>query len=240
MSQLEEQLESIPGYDIAIDTYTEWAGDRFNSTNPFEDDERNKRVLNRQKNTEKERRVWRQIQKTAWVHDKCFLGSCGLGLDCGVGLVPVAVFFLPGLGAILTYVIHARLISLAQNQLYLPGKLVAKLQTNILIDFLISLPPVVGALLAWVNGCLTRNAGMLYVYLDSLGEKRLQGQAAVYMGPSHGKQMVGPIFLPEPGSAGGNLNIKSETKSATKAWKKLAKRGPESPLVVGIQESGVR
>lgn len=246
MSQLEDQLESIPGYGIAMDKYNDWAGEKFNNTNPFEDEEGNKRVLHSQKTTEKERRVWKKVQKSAWVHDKCFLGSCGVGMDCGLGLVPVAVFFLPGLGPLIMYVIHARLISMAQNELYLPGKLVAKLQTNILVDFLISLPPLIGAFLAWLNGCLTRNAGMLYVYLDRLAEKRAAGQAATYVGPLNAQNNRGV----QPGDFGNteDRQVRQEqsaqeparTHAMQTANGIFKKKEPQKRVVVGPQQSGVR
>lgn len=236
MSQIQEQLEGLPGYDLVMDKYNEWAGDKFNNTNPFEDKHGNRRVLNSPLNTEKERHVWKHVQKLAWIHDKCFLGSCGVGLDAGIGLVPVAVFFLPALGPILTYVIHARLISLAQNELYLPAKLVAKLQANIFLDFLISLPPVIGAFLAWLNGCLTRNAGILYVYMTTLAEKRANGQAAMYVGPVRGQNRgVQPKHVLETQN-----QIQNSDELKLVKWPRFGKSQPQSKVVVSSQESGLR
>lgn len=182
MAQLQQQLEIIPGYDIAMDKFNEYAGDHFNGLNPFEDENGKKRKLTRATHTDQEQQLWLRVQKLAWVHDKCFLGSCGVGLDCGIGLVPLAVFFLPGLGPILTYVIHARLITVAHNELVLPQKLVARLQGNILVDFLISLPPLIGSFFSWMNGCLTKNAGLIYAYMEKVGEKRSTGAVATYVG----------------------------------------------------------
>ncbi|QBM88202.1 protein of unknown function DUF4112 [Metschnikowia aff. pulcherrima] len=237
MSQLEEQLENIPGYDLAMDKYNDIMGEKFNNTDPFEDEDGNGRVLDVTKTTEKERKVWKRIQKLAWVHDKCFLGSCGVGMDCGIGLVPLAVFFLPGIGAIITYVIHARVISIAQNELYLPAKLVAKLQANILMDFLISLPPVIGAFLSWLNGCLTRNAGMIYVYLAKIGEKRAAGQAPVYIGPLTQERSAQNPVAQSHVLQGQNLQSVAETDKSLKLFKKTQ---PESKVIVGTQLSGVR
>ncbi|GEQ68663.1 hypothetical protein JCM33374_g2331 [Metschnikowia sp. JCM 33374] len=250
MSQLQQQLESIPGFDLGLDVFNEIVGEHFNTKNPFEDKHGNKRVLDSHKNTEKERRVWKRVQKRAWVHDKCFVGPCGIGLDCsccfcvdlGIGLVPLAVFFLPGIGPLVTYVIHARLIAIAQNELYLPAKLVAKLQSNILLDLLISLPPLVGAFLAWLNACSTRNAALIYTYLAKLGEKRTRGQAATYMGPL---QRRGPS---EPGvwppqmvySPGENPAPPPKSGRRNERGKGFGKKQPESKVVVGGQQSGFR
>lgn len=228
MSQIQEQLESVPGYDIAMDKFNDFAGDHFNGTNPFEDEHGNKRQLGPH-STAGEKRVWRQIQKAAWAHDRCFLGLCAVGLDCGLGWVPLAVFFFPGLGPIITYVIHARLIALAHEEMHLPGKLEAKLQGNILIDFLISLPPILGAFLSWLNACLTRNAGILYVYMEKVGAQRGAGQLPVYLGPKGPGAGAEKAQMP-PGDVGAGSSSKADFA-----------RGRNPGLAdVGVQQLGFR
>ncbi|KAJ8138863.1 hypothetical protein OY671_007924, partial [Metschnikowia pulcherrima] len=51
MSQLEEQLENIPGYDLAMDKYNDIMGEKFNNTDPFEDEDGNRRILDVTKTT---------------------------------------------------------------------------------------------------------------------------------------------------------------------------------------------
>lgn len=46
MAQIQEQLENIPGYDIAMDKFNEVAGEKFNTMDPFEDENGKRRKLN--------------------------------------------------------------------------------------------------------------------------------------------------------------------------------------------------
>lgn len=223
MSQFQEQLENVPGYGFVMDKYNDFAGEKFNTTNPFEDEDGNKRKLSPQSHTHSENRAWRRVQKLAWSHDKCFLGLCGVGLDCGIGLVPLAVFLLPGLGPIAMYVVHARLINIAQDDVRLPTSLVAKMQTNILVDFLISLPPVIGAYLLWLNGCLTRNAGMFYVYLEKMAKEREEGGVPQYEGTRSAP-------LQQPLYAGTRREINYEK----------GQKDRKENIQVGAQQSGIR
>lgn len=229
MAQIQDQLESIPGYDFAMDKYNEYAEKHFNNTNPFEDKDGNKRKLSSATYTEAERRAWSRVQKLAWNHDKCFLGLCGVGLDCGVGLVPLAVLLLPVIGPIAMYVVHARLITVAQEDFHIPGSLEAKMQGNILLDLLISLPPVIGGFLSWLNGCLTRNAGMLYCYLEFLGTQRQQGRAPTYEG-TRGQQTSQPLYANTPREQ----NYQGRLKQLSKKKKR------EESIEVGAQQSGIR
>lgn len=226
MSQFQEQLENLPGYDIVMDKYNDMAGEKFNTTDPFEDEDGNKRKLSPQFHTQSELRAWKRVQKLAWSHDRCFLGLCGVGLDCGIGLVPLAVFLLPGLGPIAMYVVHARLINIAQDDVHLPASLVAKMQANILVDFLISLPPVIGAYLSWMNGCLTRNAGMFYVYLEKMASQRQTGNVPQYEG-TRGQPLQQPLYA-------GTKREQNYQKSSRK------KNGQQESILVGAQHSGFR
>lgn len=228
MSQFQEQLESLPGYDFVMDKFNDYAGEHFNNTNPFEDELGNKRKLSPNFHTQAEKRAWQRVQKLAWNHDKCFLGLCGVGLDCGIGLVPLAVFFLPGLGPIAMYVVHARLINTAQEDVHLPASLVAKMQGNILLDFLISLPPVIGAYLSWLNGCLTRNAGLIYVYLEYLSSQRQKGNLPVYEGTrTQGTQQ--PLYS----------GTQREHNYQDRFGGKSTKKKSEESIQVGAQQSGI-
>lgn len=222
-----EQLENVPGYDIVMDMYNDYGEEHFNHINPYEDKEGNRRKLN---GTPQQQKAWRRVQKQAWVHDKCFLGLCGVGMDCGLGLVPLAVFFLPALGPIVTYAVHARLIHIAQEELFIPEKLVLKLQANILFDFLISLPPVIGAFFSWLYGSLTRNAGLIYIYMEKLLEKQRNGSVPVYIGPKTqrgGHQSAQPRQMP----------VRSEAATSAGAKPRI-KKG--ATFGVGEQTSGIR
>lgn len=181
MAQLQEQLEGLPAYDFVMDQYNEYAESHFNNTNPFEDDQGNRRELSRA-HAEHERATWKKVRRMAWRHDRCVLGLCGVGLDCGIGLVPIAVLVVPVVGPLAMYVVHSHLVSVAQSELYLPQKLYAKMQMNILVDLLILLVPLIGAFAAWLNACLTRNAGMIFVYLEYTASQRAQGREPTYVG----------------------------------------------------------
>lgn len=225
MDQLQLQLQSIPGYGMAVDALNDYAGDHFNNTDPFEDDDGHRRRLDRTIATEDERRLWKRIQRQAWTHDRCFLGLCGIGLDCGIGLVPVAVFFVPVLGPLMMYVVHARLIHMAQSGMVLPLDLVAKMQLNIVFDLLISLPPVVGGFFTWLNGCLTRNAGMLFNYMEKRAHERETGPR--YIGTRQN-----PLYPNDPGRS------KTDRSKTDKNYKSRSLYPNE--IHVGAQQSGVR
>lgn len=177
MSQYQQQLEGVPGYGYVMDKFNEYAEEKWNSMDPYRDADGRKRRLD-DSFSKAQRKTWKQLQHTAWQNDMCFLGSCGVGLACGVGMVPLAVLFVPALGPIVMYAVHARIIHIAQREFHLPPKLVAKLQSQILIDLLISLPPVIGAYFSWMHGCLTRNIAYIYGYL--MKEKEHEQQ--VYVG----------------------------------------------------------
>lgn len=182
MSQIQEQLEGLPGYDILMDYWNDYAGEHFNSIDPFQDEDGNKRKLPKEYSSSQEQKLWKKVQSQAWTHDRCFLGSCGIGLDCGFGLVPFVCLFFPVLGPIIMYGVHSRLISIVTNEMKLPNKMVAKMQGQILFDLIITLPPVIGSFFGYLHGCSTRNAGMIYKYFLFLGEQRKKNNAPTYIG----------------------------------------------------------
>lgn len=231
-----EQLENIPGYDIAMDKYNEYGEEHFNRINPFEDEDGNTRKLS---GNPQQQKSWRRIQKQAWVHDKCFLGLCGVGMDCGLGLVPLAVFFLPAIGPIVMYAVHARLIHIAQEELFIPEKLVMRLQSNILLDFLISLPPGIGAFFSWMYGSLTRNAGLIYLYMEKTLKKQAAGEAPVYMGPKRDHVMLPQQANPTASSRASPTGYKS-SNPASRMGHKSSKQAKKGGFLVGEQQSGVR
>lgn len=229
MSQIQQQLESIPGYDIAMDKYNEVAGDKLNTINPFEDEHGNRRKINENVYSKKEQKVWKKIQNRAWVDDKCFLGLCGVGMDCGIGLAPVACFFVPALGPLMMYIVHLRLVTLAQEEFFISHLLEAKLHSNILFDLLILLPPVIGGFLSWLNGCLTRNAGMIYKHLEKIAREKEQNERPQYVGT--GPQPPEPLYQ----SHARSVNYNPPPK------KKIFRRPPEDPIQVSSQQqSGYR
>lgn len=178
---LQDQIENIPGYDVILDYYNTYAEQHFHQVNPYEDDTGGRVVLP-PTNTKDEQRVWKRIQAKAWRHDKCFMGGMAVGMDCGLGLVPVAVFCLPMVGPLMMYVVHARLISAAEQHVRLPTKLAARLHSNIVFDLLITFPPFIGSLFGWLHSCSTRNAGLLLQYLVFLGQQRANNVVPTYVG----------------------------------------------------------
>ncbi|KAI5960605.1 uncharacterized protein KGF55_004498 [Candida pseudojiufengensis] len=176
MSQFQEQLENIPGYGIAMDKFNEYAEDHWNvGVDPYYDKKTGKKLkLPKDITTKDEQKCWNKIQSLAWQHDKCMLGSCGIGMDCGLGLVPFVVFFFPVLGPLVMYAMHSRLIAIAEKQFNLPNKLQAQLQSNIGFDLLITFPPVIGSFFGWLHSCSTRNAGLIYAYIDKMAKQRAE------------------------------------------------------------------
>lgn len=59
------------------------------------------------------------------------------------------------------YVLHGRILSLAE-ELRIPQTLHAKIASQILFDFLISVIPILGIFFSYLNQCSTRNAAMIY------------------------------------------------------------------------------
>lgn len=229
MAQIEEQLENIPGWGLIMDAFNEYAEEHWNNTNPYVDKEGKQRTLG-PSSTFEERQAWKRIRNQAWVHDKCFLGLCGVGLDCGFGLVPLAVLLLPVAGPIAMYVVHCRLLTIAHEKIAIPRKLEAKIQGNILLDLLLSLPPVIGAFLSWFHGCLTRNAGMIYVYMDFLAKKRASGDLPTYIGAVPNRQAVTSLLM--------NPTVQPNLNQETKTTKFFTRKKMED-IEIGPMKQGV-
>lgn len=180
MSGLQGQLEGLPGFSVAMDAFNTYAEEHFNGKDPYEDENGKRRLP--PSSTEEERRLWKTVQLKAWTHDKCFMGSCGVGMDCGLGLAPLVVLLFPGIGPLVMYGVHARLIHIATQRMVLPQKLVAKLELQILMDLLITFPPVIGAFFGWLHGCLTRNAAAIYAYMVYVIDQREKNPKPTYLG----------------------------------------------------------
>jgi len=178
---VQQQLQSF-GQDYLMDKYNDYAGDHFNTIDPFQDEDGNKRRLTKDITTKEEQKLWKNIQLKAWVHDKCFMGSCGVGMDCGLGAAPLVVLLLPGLGPLLMYAVHLRLVQIAEEQIQLPSKLQAKLHSNIIFSLIITFPPVIGSFFGWLHGCSTRNASLIYQYIEFQAKERAQNKSATYVG----------------------------------------------------------
>lgn len=58
------------------------------------------------------------------------------------------------------YYVHSKLIDMANKELDLPADVMVKLHGNVVFDLLITLPPILGTLLAWLNACSTRNCAI--------------------------------------------------------------------------------
>lgn len=182
MAQVQEQLEGLPGYDILMGYWEDYAGEHFNTKDPFEDENGNKRRLPAEYTTKKEQKLWKKVQLSAWTHDKCFLGSCGVGMDCGLGLAPLVVLFFPVLGPLVMYGVHSRLIHIITNEMKLPAKVVAKMEANILFDLIITFPPLIGSFFGYLHACSTRNASLAYTYFLFLAEQRQKNNVPTYIG----------------------------------------------------------
>ncbi|GMF00503.1 unnamed protein product [[Candida] boidinii] len=167
LQNLGDQIEGLPGYDIVVDKFNEYAGDHFKTKDPYTEELSNgktrKRKLNELLATKDEQKYWKKIQKRAWIDDKCFMGC--YPVDCGLGLGPI-VILIPVIGPLLMWSIHTRLLFIANQKFKVDTKTTAKIQANILFDFLISLPPVIGSFFSWMNSCSTRNAAILHTMIS--------------------------------------------------------------------------
>lgn len=154
-------IENIPGYNEAMFVWGAEAPDIVHTKDPFfvtgpnGDQSRRKAPENI---TRRDKKVWKRIISKAWSHDRNFCGCTGT-VDLGVGQAPL-VSLIPIIGPICMYVLHARILSLA-DELQVPSSLHAKMAANILFDFIITLTPVLGALFSWMNACSTRNAALI-------------------------------------------------------------------------------
>jgi hypothetical protein len=109
-----------------------------------------------------EREAWKHVIKKAWTHDRCFFGW--FWMDLGLGLAPI-VSLIPIIGPLIMYVLHGRILSIAE-ELRIPATMHAKMASNILFDFLITLIPILGAIFSYINACSTRNAALVDTFLN--------------------------------------------------------------------------
>lgn len=158
--------------DTAIDKWNDYAGEHIKTKDPYRyetPEGKTKKLKLRESATKEEQKMWKWVQKRAWVDDKCFMGC--YPVDCGIGLGPIVVM-LPVIGPLLMYAVHARLITRAGMFYKLDAATTAKLQANILFDLMLTFPPVVGSLFAWMNGCSTRNAAIIHTEVTKMLLKR--------------------------------------------------------------------
>ncbi|KAK6197105.1 uncharacterized protein RJT21DRAFT_116604 [Scheffersomyces amazonensis] len=208
MSQLQSQMQSLPGYNVAMDYFNDYMDSHFNKIDPFVDEDGHKLKLSQDKCTKEEQKLWKSIQSQAWVHDQCFMG-CGNQIS-GIGLVPLAVLILPGLGPVLMYILHARLIAMAEKRLNIPNKLIGKMQSNIFIDLIITFPPLIGSFFGWLHGCSTRNAGLIYQYMEFVAKQRVEGKTATYVAPA--SQVEEPVQFGQQPQSSRNLQTAPQSK----------------------------
>lgn len=142
--------------------------------------------------SQREKKLWKKLQNRAWKDDRCLCGC--LWVNWGLGLAPV-LSIIPTIGPIIMYMVHSKLISMADKELSLPADMIAKLHGNIMLDLLISLPPLLGTLLAWLNACSTRNCALIYNYMAKNATKKhnaMVQQEQLY---------TSPAGVPPPGPA---------------------------------------
>lgn len=228
MSQLQEQLEGLPGYDIFMGLFDEYAEEHFNNVDPFEDEQGNRRRLPAGA-TKQEQKLWREVQLKAWRHDKCFLGSCGVGMDCGVGMAVLMTFFLPAIGPIAMYVVHARLIRVVQLKIHVPARVVGKLESQILLDLLITFPPLIGCFFGWLHACSTRNASLIYKYMLFVIEQRHKNNVPEYVGPRSQQPQAVPQY---------RLAHTEEFQKAVEPKRTILGKKKPPTVSVGEQQSG--
>lgn len=167
MGTIESFFEGI-AQDFAVDTATdkvnEYAEKHVKTKDPYRGPDGKKLKL-RDNATKEEQKEWKWIQKRAWHDDKCFMGC--YPVDCGIGWGPIVVA-IPCVGPILMYLVHTRLVARAALRFHLDAKTVAKLNANILFDLILTFPPVIGSLFAWMSGCSTRNAAIIHTEITKM------------------------------------------------------------------------
>lgn len=178
LTSVQDQVLGLPGFDIINDKWNEVAEERFQTKDPYleeVDGKTRKRKLD-PRASNKEKKVWKQVQRMAWRDDKCFLGC--YPVDCGIGLAPFLAFFIPTLGPLIMYAVHARMVHKVDKELHLSPALLAKMQSNIGLDVLISILPLIGAVMAWMHACSTRNASLVY---NEMNKQISSAAAGVYI-----------------------------------------------------------
>lgn len=152
--------------DYSMEKYDEYMGAKFQPVkDPYYMELSNGKQIRRKLPafcTKKESKAWKKLQNQAWRHDKCFMGC--VWLDWGIGWGPI-LSVIPVVGPLLMYWVHSKLIRFASKKFELSDELKMKMHANIVFDLLITLPPVIGTFLTWMNACSTRNCAMVYNYV---------------------------------------------------------------------------
>lgn len=159
--------------DIMQCIWEDYADEHLNTKDPYYEEingkeQRRKLPLGA---TPQEQKAWKKIRNIAWKHDKC---ACGCApVDCGLGKATL-ITIIPVMGPFLMYGVHARFIELANQELgkQLPAQIMAQMYTNILIDFLITLPPILGILFGYLHASSTRNAALIHTYMKKAIKRR--------------------------------------------------------------------
>ncbi|KAG5360783.1 putative membrane protein [Yarrowia sp. B02] len=169
MGLIETVGESV-GLDYVQGKVGDIAGHHLNQDPYFHEDEQgNQKKLKAPPGcTEYQTKKWKELKQTAWNHDRCCCGC--FWADCGVGLCPI-VCIIPVIGPILMWAMRGHIVTLAKD-LGCPESVQMKMNSNILIDFLLGLVPVLGPWFAWLNGCSTRNAAIAHNWLAKDVEKK--------------------------------------------------------------------
>lgn len=163
--------------DYLVDKANDYAGEHFQPVrDPFYTRDargnESRLTLSKDRFTKRERRAWKSLQSSAWVHDQNMCGCCCVGTSC-VGWAP-ALAILPVVGPLLMYNVHRQLIAKADSEFKLPTDLKAKMYGNIGVDLAVSLVPILGIALSWMNAASTRNLAMVYNYIV---QRRMEEQA---------------------------------------------------------------
>ncbi|KAK9459088.1 uncharacterized protein V1516DRAFT_552464 [Lipomyces oligophaga] len=170
MDNLQSQIESLPGYDVVMDMWTDYAGDKLQTKDPYFEEMPDGSTRKRRAppgTTEQDARAWKHIVKTAWQHDRCLCGC--YWADWGIGQAPL-ISIIPVIGPWIMYTMHLRLNTMADD-IGIPAKLHAKMVANVTFDFLLTLVPVLGAVFSYLNACSTRNAALVHTYLVHKGQQ---------------------------------------------------------------------
>lgn len=154
--------------DYGMEKYDDFMGSKFQPVkDPFYSELSNGKRVRRKLPaycTKQETKTWKRLQNRAWYDDRCFLGCGCIWIDWGIGWATV-LSLLPVIGPILMYWVHSSTVEYARKRYNLPNDLLVKMHANIVFDLLITLPPIIGTFLTWMNACSTRNVAMVYNYV---------------------------------------------------------------------------
>ncbi|KAK9363024.1 hypothetical protein V1504DRAFT_438252 [Lipomyces starkeyi] len=173
MAAMSAPIQNLPGYDIVMDAWNEFAGEKLQTKDPFFEklpDGTTRRRKAPEGTSASDAIVFKKILSSAWKHDRCMCGC--FWADWGLGQAPL-ISLIPVLGPWIMYSLHLRLNSMAE-ELHIPSTLHVKMAANVTFDFLITLVPVLGAVFSYLNACSSRNAALVHTYLM---KRALENQA---------------------------------------------------------------